>query len=217
MQCLSIDQSHFDSTQELKCLKCQRNYISSEQQNKSICKELQPIENNPSDHCKLRHPTNNLCLLCEDDFIFNDSYDGCVEEPSGIPNCKLYLTESICSWCKAGYFLTNNECQAITITIGDCAFNRTDGQCSKCSGGFKLESKVISETEIVTECVADIIPNCNGYDDFTGHCIACIQNYYLVKLKKSESIPGKADVEAEAEVKVAAKIESSNNQSFFKI
>ena len=194
IHCEEIDQSKYDSNRELTCLKCSSQYLkSSNQQAESICQILHPYQKELDteaalkDICELRHPDNNLCLKCPQNFIFDSTFQDCVEIPTGVPNCQIYLTESVCSWCSSVFYLDNNQCKLVLNFITNCSYYESDGICSKCLGGFEMNTQITTENNIetkTTSCIEKQITNCLTYNDFSGLCSECISGHYLVRENK---------------------------------
>jgi hypothetical protein len=162
-------------------------------------KEINTVEAQ-SDKCELRNPENGLCLSCPEPYIFDSEFKDCVSIPTGVPNCEIYLNPSVCSYCKSGYFLNQNECELVTNTISDCFWYSADGVCSTCKGGFKMKTETIeniNDNQIITSCELDSVLNCLSYDDALGLCKECDSNFYLVRQTSppptSDTGPAKID------------------------
>lgn len=185
--------THSDGRQELilECESCSDDFVYEPQHTESLCSVLQPFQREIEsveaqvDTCELRNPENGLCLSCPSLLVYDSLFHDCVSVPVGVPHCEVYLTETLCSFCKSTHFLQGNECLPVTSSVSDCLWYSADGVCVKCSGGFTLKTQSQNDpsgtTILLTSCEASPVLNCSGYDNRTGLCRQCETNFFLVR------------------------------------
>ena len=182
----------------IECLSCFDEFLLDTINSESFCTVLQPFQKEintseaQNDICELRNPENELCLSCPESYIFDSEFKNCVSSPTGVPNCEIYLNSNVCSYCKSGYFLNQNQCLLVTNSISDCFWYSGDGECSQCKGGFKLKIETTTNNgnnEVVTSCEANSVLNCVSYDDQSGLCKECDPNYYLIRVSTAPPNP----------------------------
>ena len=198
LNCLQINQSLYDTQRQLVCLQCQTPFhLPASTPFESLCEEVHKFQfeiNTPdaqADTCQFRHASKDLCLKCPEDKIFNNAFNGCTDIPTGISGCEIYLSESICSWCGAGLFLSENECRVNSKTITNCKYYRADGVCGLCEGGYQLKVAKANDPTLpdVTECIDAKVTNCQGYNVISGECNICDITHYLIRL----AVPSASD------------------------
>ena len=187
-----------DEELHLECDTCLEGFLFDGLNSESLCIVLQPFQKEidtpeaQKDICELRNPSNGLCLLCPSPSIFDSDFANCVSVPTGIPNCQVYLTEAICSSCRSGFHLSQNQCVAVSSTVDNCLWYSSESTCKVCLGGFQLKVQDVStdpnNPQIVTTCEAKPVANCLSYDDSTGMCKECEANFYL----RRENVPSEA-------------------------
>ena len=113
------------------------------------------------------------CQSCNEGYLLTEKGE-CQAYPSPIiANCEIYNSDTVCRKCKDGFILQSaNKCIA-SEKILNCAEH--DGskdyqRCIKCDTMYYLDAN---------SCVkrAEVVENCQKYEDFADRCIECINGY----------------------------------------
>ena len=63
----------------------------------------------------------------------------CVANEREVPNCKIYAENNItCKECKEGYYLSNNQCKAVTQDKYCTEYHKTKDECIECAMSYKV-------------------------------------------------------------------------------
>ena len=96
----------------------------------------------------------DICEHCISNYYINDQK--CVADPSGIPNCKMYLSETTCRQCQDGFFLENNYCKTPETTIWGCKEYSSGGVCQVCKSEYSINSTYQCEPVVETSCATNL-------------------------------------------------------------
>lgn len=118
-------------------------------------------------------------MTCEKGYYISSDKKTCQAYPTGIQGCKLYLSDTLCGQCKAGFYLKDSRCQEVeTSKVVKFCEDYTETQaCKKCQENFLL---------IQGRCEAVTINGCQEYQD-KENCKLCKETYGL-KMKDGKAI-----------------------------
>lgn len=115
--------------------------------------------------------TSDTCSICADGYYVSTSGAFCIVYPSGILNCRSYVSPTVCSECLTNFYLSSNKCLAVGTDklIANCLYYSANGVCSKCSDGYALDGN---------SCRLASAQNCLTYRTYRD-CATCPPNYGL--------------------------------------
>lgn len=93
------------------------------------------------------NPSTNSCTICSSSIV-------------GCTSCSANLTDTSCSACTMGYYLSGGTC----IQCTDKCLNCTSTSCSKCPSTF-----IINATSCICDANAQLFLNANG-----TQCVSCL-------------------------------------------
>ena len=163
------------------------------------------LRDNRDDNCEQFAINADKCLVCNTNYYLGDG--NCYQNPMGIMNCRVYLSETICFACIENHYLFNNKCISIPNSerISNCLYYKTATICSECRKGFALLNgscvqarakncltiKNIDECETcspdrglktengVTSCVSNPDSNCLRFKQiYPFICTVCRSRHY---------------------------------------
>lgn len=182
------------------CLTCSNGYYLSSTTNTCILRTVLPV------NCTTYSPTADLCTACSGNSFLATNGLSCIPYPNGIYNCLVYTSNTTCSLCASGTYLSGNQCLVSTF-IANCASYSGNNVCRACQSGYYLQNPTVciqatatgcfnytsvsacatcpagyikSTSNGVTNCVSANVPNCAVIDTSgtTPTCITCNAPYY---------------------------------------
>ena len=132
----------------------------------NACKELSKVK-----HCEIYALDKDQCSECQLGYYKNPAQNECLQNPSGIANCSVYLNEHRCWKCDGSTFLdlSTNHCLSVLQAVDKCASYFDSTHCKECLTGFLLEGN---------QCFQITVENCvllKSHDK----CLTCADNFIL--------------------------------------
>lgn len=144
----------------LLCKKCTATLYLS----KGVC----IIRTKLNPNCESYDFKSDNCLACKSGFYL--SSNNCIPNPSGIGNCRLYLSDSICFACNSNYYLLNNACVQVPdeSIINNCVYYINPKTCSECKVGFALSVGICIQTAAQNCLTVKSATQCDTCDSKRG-------------------------------------------------
>jgi hypothetical protein len=114
-------------------------------------------------NCTTYNPSADLCTACSGNTFLAISGLRCTPYPTGIFNCLVYRSNTTCSRCASGSYLSGNQCLT-SMFVSNCDTYSGNNVCSACLPGYFLQNP--------TTCVKATATGCLNYTSVTV-CAAC--------------------------------------------
>ena len=116
-------------------------------------------------------PRNSpLCNSCLNTSYYLDSANTCQFCSNAIQNCSTCASNTSCSSCNVGYYLSNNQCISCGSSITNCSVCSNASTCIQCNTGYFFNG---------TQCLACSIGNCSNCSSQSDSCTTCLPGFYI--------------------------------------
>ena len=127
------------------------------------CEPVTPVVS-----CAKYFDDKNHCEECMASFYLKDG--ACLPNPTGVPNCEVYIDDQKCILCEPGFYLLNNICEVPENQL-NCSRYSSNVHCAVCSPTFVLNTAYHCETILENSCATN---------KDTNNCATCGYNEVLI-------------------------------------
>ena len=163
--CLEYDSGSGSRDSTLACKECQPEYFLHNG-------ECLIRKNSQIEFCEKYSANLDNCEKCEDDYYLSENGLSCFFLNKGVAFCETYKSVNECSICRSGFFLHENKCNKVSLSIENCDRYTDNDLCKKCKQGYFLENNI---------CVLSVARNCETQIDLK-QCSTCRPGFFLEQL-----------------------------------